>query len=185
MPVSSLAGLQTELANLASLPVDGLKAKWTVVIREAPPAGVHRDYLARAVAYRLQEKMFRRLTSRAMCQLQLATASVDVETRVPPPARMVLKPGTRILREWKGEMHEATVLNAGFMYRGRTFRSLSVIAREITGTRWSGPTFFGLNGKLAARKKSGARAQRHPPPSMVEMSPSQANELLSQVANGI
>ena len=60
---------------------------------------------------------------------------------------MTIKPGTRLLREWQGRMHEVIILEEGALYDGRTWTSLSAVAREITGARWSGPRFFGLKGQ--------------------------------------
>jgi hypothetical protein len=65
-----------------------------------------------------------------------------------------LSPGTRLIREWQGEVHQVTVESEGFVYRGKRYRSLSVIARKITGTHWSGPSFFGI--------KKPAPGRRHP-----------------------
>ncbi len=69
-----------------------------------------------------------------------------------------IKPGTRLVRVWQGSLHEVTVLDAGFSYRGQTYASLSVIARQITGTRWSGPQFFGLKGGGRTIEAIGERA---------------------------
>ena len=63
---------------------------------------------------------------------------------------MSLKPGARLVRAWGGETHEVLVVENGFVWRGKTWASLSVIAREMTGTRWSGPRFFGLDKPKAA-----------------------------------
>ena len=62
------------------------------------------------------------------------------------PAAPIYKPGTRLIREWQGVTHEVTIEERGFMWNGLRYRSLSRIAQEITGTKWSGPRFFGLNG---------------------------------------
>ena len=64
-------------------------------------------------------------------------------SQLPVPVRPAVKPGTRLLREWQGKTHTVTVEAAGFRYRDQYFRSLSAVAREITGSRWSGPVFFG------------------------------------------
>ena len=66
-----------------------------------------------------------------------------------PSSGSTYKVGTRLVRSWKGELHEVTVLEQGFEHRGQRFNNLSVIAREITGTRWSGPAFFGLREKAS------------------------------------
>lgn len=74
----------------------------------------------------------------------------------PRPVRRSIKPGTRLLRDWQGETHEVIAESTGqFLYRGKTYRSLSAIARTITGTRWSGPTFFGIATNNQAKKAGG------------------------------
>jgi hypothetical protein len=74
----------------------------------------------------------------------------------PRSVRRSIKPGTRLLREWQGETHEVIAESSGrFLYRGQTYRSLSAIARAITGTRWSGPTFFGVATNRQAKKAGG------------------------------
>jgi hypothetical protein len=78
---------------------------------------------------------------------RIARAADDIAAgRAPSKSPSTIKAGTRLLREWQGVVHEVIVLEDGFRYRGRTWRSLSAVAREITGTRWSGPLFFGLKG---------------------------------------
>jgi hypothetical protein len=79
---------------------------------------------------------------------------------------MMLKPGARLMREWRGETHDVRVLEDGFEWRGQRWRSLSAIAREITGTQWSGPRFFGLektekiaDGRVAAAATTGNVAE--------------------------
>jgi hypothetical protein len=113
-----------------------------------------RELLLRAVAYRIQEKAFGGLsaaTKRKLAAISPAGAKAPRRVRKERHA----KPGTRFLREWKGRTHEVVALEDGrFAYKGTVYRSLSVIAREITGTRWSGPTFFGLNAKGAKRDRA-------------------------------
>ncbi len=85
-----------------------------------------------------------------------ATAAPPVGRLPPRPVRRAIKPGTRLLREWQGQTHEVIAESTGkFLYRGETYRSLSAIARAITGTRWSGPTFFGIATKNQAQKAGG------------------------------
>jgi hypothetical protein len=76
----------------------------------------------------------------------------DPETALSVPLR--IKPGTRLIRAWRGERHQVTVLENEFAYRGARYRSLSAIARTITGTRWSGPTFFGLKTRRSGNGKT-------------------------------
>jgi len=83
---------------------------------------------------------FSEQTQKRLGQLVQGKASVK------PPSKRIKRPalGTRLIREYQGVEHRVTVIREGFEYQGRTFQSLSQIAREITGTRWSGPLFFGL-----------------------------------------
>ncbi len=114
-----------------------------------------------SVAYRIQEQANgglspetgRRLTTIAAALERDPTYTPLSELRITSELR--IKPGTRLIRRWKGEMHRVTVLDHGLDYRGRHYRSLSEIAREITGTRWSGPLFFGL------RKNGISKEVRH------------------------
>ena len=83
-----------------------------------------------------------------MARRALARAGEDIARGSPPSAPpSTIKPGTRLLREWQGVTHEVIVLDDGVRYRGETWGSLSAVAREITGTRWSGPLFFGLKDR--------------------------------------
>jgi hypothetical protein len=108
------------------------------------PPRVCRRFLAALLAYRRQETVYGGLSPAAVRQLK----DIAGETgRSPNVSRFVdarIKPGTRLQCEWRGELHEVTALESRFAYRGKTYPNLSVIARLITGTRWSGPAFFGL-----------------------------------------
>jgi hypothetical protein len=95
------------------------------------------------LAYEVQAKLLGGLSAATRKRLRrLAERRADSGHAARAAPR--LKPGTRLLREWQGETHHVTVLEEGFDYRGERHASLSVIARLITGTRWSGPLFFGL-----------------------------------------
>lgn len=101
------------------------------------------------LAWNLQAAMYGGLsmqTKRRIAELQKAYAK-DVHYR--PPGVPIMKPGTEFLRYWKGQPHRVRVSAMGFDYQGQTYATLSEIARLITGTRWSGPKFFGLKGKAA------------------------------------
>ena len=133
------------LAALQSLSNDDLRRRWTEVSRRSPPKHTSRDMLLRGLAYRLQEKALGGLKPATRRRLSKLAGQLEAGADPQVPRRM--KPGARLLREWRGEMHHVTVVDKGFEYRGRPYRSLSVIAREITGTRWSGPRFFGLTDR--------------------------------------
>lgn len=143
-----------EIGDLADLDLTTLRAYWRSLYRCEPPVRMSRELLIQAVAYRLQEHVHGGL-SRAM-KLRLADAAKlatgsKSNGRSKASIRRTIKPGTRFLREWQGRTHEVTTTADGrFSYRGETYRSLSAIAREITGTRWSGPAFFGISSERSS-----------------------------------
>jgi hypothetical protein len=135
---------------MADLHFDGLEGlsraelaqRWAEAYGEAPPAFFYGLRLIQGIAYRQQvlaDPDLQRLEQQARRRVRLAARTGSL------PAHARLHPGARLLREWNGATHEVTVLEEGYRYRDRTYRSLSAIARAITGTRWSGPAFFGLN----------------------------------------
>lgn len=103
------------------------------------------------MAYRIQEQALGGLDRATRRRLDRAAANLAEGRPVAPPTPKI-KPGTRLLREWQGVTHDVIVLEKGVQYRDKTWPSLSAVAREITGARWSGPRFFGLKG--AANGKS-------------------------------
>lgn len=138
--------LAEELAALPDLPPDDLKRRWRDLYGSPPPSRFGRALMIRTIAYRLQEQAFGGL--RPVTRRRLARASEEIGAgRTPSAVPAAIKPGTRLLREWQGVTHEVIVLEDGVQYRGATLASLSAVAREITGTRWSGPLFFGLKGR--------------------------------------
>ena len=101
--------------------------------------------MLRALAYDVQRKAMGGLSRKVRRQLEQAGEQLGAGRSITPvPAAP--KAGTRLIREWQGVTHEVILLEKGVEYRGRTWSSLSAVARDITGTRWSGPRFFGLNG---------------------------------------
>lgn len=139
-PNSDGSRLASDLASLVHLPRAALSEMWRKLYGAAPPLRASRSLMIRAVAYRMQE--------RALGGLSPATRRVleglgeGVSTRAAPRE---LRPGTLLVREWQGTSHQVVVTETGVIYRGQTYRSLSEVARVITGSRWSGPRFFGLN----------------------------------------
>jgi hypothetical protein len=135
--------LDADLAALPELPLDDLKRRWAELYGNPPPPKIGRALLTRAIAYRLQEQAFSGLSPTV--RKRLARMADDLRLgRNPSRVSPTIKPGTRLIREWQGVTHEVIVLEKGVQYRGKTWASLSAVAREITGTRWSGPLFFGL-----------------------------------------
>ena len=137
------------LEALRDLSPDELRKEWRRLYRSQPPR-LSRDLLVRAIAYRIQELRYGGLskaTSRKLTALLQARGS-GAETATDSAQR--IRAGARLVREWNGRTHTVMVEEEGFTYAGRSYRSLTAIAREITGARWSGPRFFGLAGKKGA-----------------------------------
>ncbi len=142
--VSDATDLPAKLAHLSSLSLNDLKSAWTDIIGGSPPRNSRREYLLRAIAQELQVRVhggIGKTLYRALMKVADAKAGGGIEVAVPTRS---LKAGARIYREWRGAVHEVEVIEGGYRFQGAVFKSLSVIARQITGTRWSGPVFFGL-----------------------------------------
>lgn len=133
--------VESEVAARESLSHPELKARWNELYDVSCPPHMSRKFLLHAVAYRIQENVFGGL--KKPTRRRLAKMAVDAEKPI-KPRRAKIKPGTRLLREWNGTVHEVIVLESAVQHRGENWPSLSAVAREITGTRWSGPRFFGL-----------------------------------------
>ena len=145
--------LARDLAALPDLPFDTLKDRWRMLYGGPPPSRPSRALLVRAIAHRMQEQVVGGL--KPVTRRRLARAAEEIAAgKVPGASAATIKPGTLLLREWQGVMHEVIVLEDGMQYRGRTWRSLSAVAREITGARWSGPLFFGLRRTGVTAKES-------------------------------
>jgi hypothetical protein len=141
--------LEREIAVLPNLNISQLQAKWRQSLKQDPPPHVRKQLLVPLLAYKLQELAFGGLKPQIRRELEKLGASYrrDPQRKVSRNASAQrIKPGTRLLRQWNGNTHQVTVIENGFEYAGERYKSLSVIARLITGTRWSGPAFFGLKG---------------------------------------
>jgi hypothetical protein len=127
-----MARINDELAALVALPDADLGSEWRKVYRSEPPR-LPPSLLRRGIAYRLQERAYGKLSP----QVARVLAS-------PGKAAPEVTPGTRLVREWNGRTIDVIATEAGMLWEGRTYRSLSAIAHEVTGTAWSGPRFFGI-----------------------------------------
>jgi Protein of unknown function (DUF2924) len=139
-----------ELARLSTATIFELRGEWRRLHRAPPPMRLSRDLLMRAITYKLQERPLGGLSKsilRKLERLRLDSGASGAHKPVPP---ISLKAGTRLVREWRGVTHTVFVQAQGFEWNGRRYRSLTIIAREITGAHWSGPRFFGLR-KCAGR----------------------------------
>jgi hypothetical protein len=141
--------LDNEIARLRGLGVGELRAKWHTAFRRRAPPHLPRHLLFHILAYRLQadrlgeldadsRRLLDRIGSRASDEIDPLVADLN-------RPRTELKPGTLLTREWEGHLQRVMVLADGFSWNGTTYPSLSRVAFAITGTRWSGPRFFGLD----------------------------------------
>lgn len=148
--------LASEIASLSKLSIDQLRERWKAMFGKAPSRDIGRSFLTRAIAYHLQEKAFGGLKpSTRRLLAEFADGGANRSAVAAPPSRSV-QPGAMLVREWRGLSHQVGVLEKGFSFRGKHYRSLSEVAREITGTRWSGPLFFGLK-RSREESRDGAR----------------------------
>jgi hypothetical protein len=137
------ATLVADIDALEELSRGALREQWEDLYGTPCPPRMSSSLMRRAVAYRIQEQALGGLDRATLRRLDRAAADLAAGRPLAVPAPKI-KPGTRLLREWQGAVHEVIVLDRGVEYRDQTWPSLSAVAREITGTRWSGPRFFGL-----------------------------------------
>lgn len=133
------------LEQLESMPLTELQNAWGRLYGRAAPS-LSPDLLRRGIAYRLQEKKRGGLHQQVATYLQRYGGETG-STQSKPPLGPKLSVGTKLVRDWHGVGHSVTVLEDGFDYDGQHWKSLTAIASEITGTKWSGPRFFGLTVK--------------------------------------
>jgi hypothetical protein len=146
------SSVEAEIARLRGLDTKALRARWRTSFGPDAPTQVARHLLFAMLAYRLQAEAMGDLdaeTVRFLKQLDLAPskqAAVPLTQAFERQTRD-LSPGTVLTREWSGQHHRVMVRDGGFVWEGRAYRSLSEIAKVITGTKWNGPRFFGLRAK--------------------------------------
>lgn len=132
-----------DIASLDARDLNDLRSRWRMLYGTEPLSRLSRELLIRAIAYRVQEQARGGLSKKLLRKLE---AGAHHHNPGAGGATASVRPrfGTRLLREWQGRVHEITVGDDDYLWDGRSYRSLSEIARKITGTRWSGPRFFGL-----------------------------------------
>ncbi|MBW2498304.1 MAG: DUF2924 domain-containing protein [Deltaproteobacteria bacterium] len=135
--------IKAQLADLEHLSHAELKARWSTLYGVPCPKHMSRKFLLGAVAYRIQENAIGGLKKSTRRHVEKVAADLASGKPIKQPGPKI-KPGTRLVREWNGTVHEVIVLETAVQYRGESWPSLSAVAREITGARWSGPRFFGL-----------------------------------------
>jgi len=132
--------LQDQLEALRLMKLAELKIEWRRVYHTPPPASYTADLLMRGIAYKLQEKVHGKLLLQSRKYLENFDRDCD---ETPKPSNGS-KPGTCFVRSWKGRTWTVMATDRGYECEGETYRSLSAIARMITGARWNGPRFFGM-----------------------------------------
>jgi hypothetical protein len=147
------APVLSQLAALKGAPADVLKARWRELFDTDPPP-YNRRFLESRLAYRIQELAYGGLSRDSLDRLKAMAKQYATQDPVERKARPALRPvvGTKLIREWQGVEHCVTVRGNDFEYLGRPYKSLSSIAREITGTKWNGWVFFGLKNSAQGRK---------------------------------
>ena len=138
------ASLDAQLERLPRLKTGELRKLWGEIFGSSPHPKLRRELLIPILAYRLQERALGGLKPSTARRLRAIADGMGEGKRLAMNQGLSPRPGTRMMRQWQGKLHKVTTLESGFMYDGEKFRSLSQIARVITGTRWSGPAFFGL-----------------------------------------
>ena len=147
-----------QIAALEKMKTLELKERWRVLFGGEPP-GYNRVLLIKRLAYRIQELAFGGLSNETRRRMDELMDANDLDSIGKPKAvkhrRRIDMPtaGTRLIREWDGEDHEVMVMKNGFEYRDKPYKSLSSIARSITGSRWNGPLFFGLRNNAKKNVK--------------------------------
>jgi hypothetical protein len=140
----SSSDLAREIEALHDATTADLKNRWPALYDTEPPRRISRDLLTRAVAYRMQEKALGGLKPSSRRLLAKVAADASGRRKIEVAPEPALKPGTVLLREWHGTQHQVIVRADGIVFRGKHYKSLSQVAYRITGSKWSGPRFFGL-----------------------------------------
>jgi hypothetical protein len=145
-------GVLAKLTALKTAPTPKLKEQWRELFDTEPPP-YNRRFLEHRLAYRIQELAYGGLKPETIERLEALAEDLDGgdPNRRRQPAKDRPIAGTRLIREWQGVEHCVTVRDDDFEYQGRPYKSLSAVARAITGTRWNGLIFFGLKNQRAAR----------------------------------
>jgi hypothetical protein len=141
------------LTTLPKLSKTALCELWKQLFDGSPPCHLRRHLMIPILAYRLQEQTFGSLSSVSRGRLRQLARAFEANSTGSILAIPALKTGTRLVRQWRDQVHLVNVETSGYEYQGVRYQSLSEIARLITGTRWSGPLFFGINGEQTNKSK--------------------------------
>jgi hypothetical protein len=136
--------VETQLKNLPNLSRDDLAQLWQTLFHSVPDPKIRRPSIIRFLAYRVQEQAYGSLSASGERRLRQLEEAIAGNSTLKTSSNRKIHPGTRLVREWQNQVHLVNVELKGYEYRGARYQSLSEIARLITGTRWSGPLFFGV-----------------------------------------
>ena len=139
-----------QITALDTLTTTDLQIEWRRLYLAAPPNRLSRDLLLRGIAYELQEQVHGGLSPDIQRRLRSLVESTDKQSRSRATLAITLKPGTKLVREWRGHVHAVNILDDGLDYRDQRYRSLTRVARLIIGVHWSAPLFIGLNKRRPA-----------------------------------
>jgi hypothetical protein len=139
------------VAALPQLDKAALCELWEQLFKTASPPQLRKDLMIPILAYRIQEQAFGSLSADSRRRLRQLARMFEADPNARVSSAPGIKPGTRLVRQWRGQVHVVNVEEKGYEYKATTYQSLSEIACLITGTRWSGPLFFGLKGKRASK----------------------------------
>ncbi len=145
------------LAALPQLSKSALNDLWNQLFTISPSPKLRRDLMIPILAFRLQEQAFGSLSARARDRLRQLSAAFEKNGDSPVPSAPQIRPGTRLVRQWRDQVHLVNVEANFYEYQGARYQSLSEIARLITGTRWSGPLFFGIKNEDGSSKLKEAK----------------------------
>jgi hypothetical protein len=148
--------IAVRLASLPKLHKTELHSLWNELFHNQPPQQLRRNLMVPILGYRLQELSLGSLTPSAIRKLSQTAESIKAHRMIGTDSSPRVKPGTRLIRQWQSETHVIHVEEQGYEYKGRRYDSLSQIARLITGTRRSGPLFFGLKSQQVGNSKEAA-----------------------------
>jgi Protein of unknown function (DUF2924) len=147
--------ISTKLEALPRLGKTELRVLWQELFGKPGHPKLRREMMIPILAYRIQEKAHGGLKPSTRKRLERLAQELERDPKAKLPTPQQIKTGTKLLRQWRGETHNVIVVDDGFDYRNKRYKSLSEIARHITGTRWSGPSFFGLKQPRSGKARYG------------------------------
>jgi hypothetical protein len=153
-PIGPATLCAANLRALAALDRSGLRQWWCELYGSVAPPKASQALLIYGLAYRMQENAYGGLSAATRTRLRNIAQQLAAATSSPKRTVARIPPGTRLIRQWRAQRHEVTVLETGYAYRGSRYPSLSAIARLISGTHCSGPRFFGLTSSLTAKARA-------------------------------